>query len=62
MEPGDESKDQKSPLTVSIDVKMLSNDPVGRAETVVNGSATPIELTADPGTPNAYKGHTQITL
>jgi hypothetical protein len=62
LEPGDESKDQKFPLIVNIDVEMLSNDPVGRAETVVNGSATPIELTADPETPNTYKGHTQITL
>jgi len=62
LEPGDESRGGDFPLTVNVQLQVLSSEPLRNAEIVVNGSPMPIELTADAAGPNTYIGHMQITL
>ncbi|HXY07324.1 MAG TPA: CehA/McbA family metallohydrolase [Terriglobales bacterium] len=62
LEPGDESYGRQFPLIVDVELEMLAEEPVSRAEIVTNGSSVPVQLTPDPGRPNTYRGHSHFTL
>jgi hypothetical protein len=47
LEPGQDYKSQHFPLTVKIDLTMLSATPIEQAEIVVNGAVQSIKLTPD---------------